>query len=249
MAQSFVDTISSQTLNIDISKAIGGARDMAGLATDLFMIVIRMRESEDLGDPASLRKLVVYYLDLFKRNCKTAGIADEAVNEALYAIVALIDETVLSVPGACRDYWFGRPLQLDLFGDNIAGEEFYNRLQKLQANAEKKKDTLEVYYLCLSLGFEGKYKVLNPEERSSLLEESGRKLRRAKIRISSALSPHGNRTDPGTSFRKPGSGQFPLWMGGAIAGGACMVVYLILFVLTSINLGSVLKIVDRLNLR
>ena len=75
MAQSFVDTISSQTLNIDISKAIGGARDMAGLATDLFMIVIRMREAEDLGDPASLRKLVVYYLDLFKRNCKTAGIA------------------------------------------------------------------------------------------------------------------------------------------------------------------------------
>ena len=90
------------------------------------------------------------------------------------------------------------------FGDNIAGEEFYNRLQKLQANAEKKKDTLEVYYLCLSLGFEGKYKVLNPEERSGLLEESGRKLRRAKIRISSALSPHGNRTDSGTSFRKPG---------------------------------------------
>ena len=249
MAQSFVNTISGQTLNVDISKAIGGARDMAGLATDLFLIAIRMREAEDLGDPASLRKLVMYYLDLFKRNCKTAGIADDAVNEALYAIVALIDETVLSVPGACRDYWFGRPLQLDLFGDNIAGEEFYNRLQKLQAVAEKKKDSLEVYYLCLSLGFEGKYKIMNPEERNNLLEESGRKLRRAKIRISSGLSPHGNRTDSGAPQKKSGSGQFPLWMGGAIAGGACLVVYLILLILTSINLGSVLKIVERLNLR
>jgi type VI secretion system protein ImpK len=249
MAQSFVDTISGHTLNIDISKAISGARDMPSLATDLFLIVIRMREAEDLGDPSSLRKLVMYYLDLFKRNCTTAGIADDDVGDALYAIVALIDEAVLSVGGACRDYWFGRPLQLDLFGDNIAGEEFYKRLLRLQAQAEKKKDVLEVYYLCLSLGFEGKYKILDPQERTVLLDESGRKLRRAKIRISTALSPHGNRTDPGTPHKKAGSGLFPLWKAGAIAGGACFVVYLILLILTSINLGSVMTIVEKLNLR
>jgi type VI secretion system protein ImpK len=249
MGQSFVDTISGQTLNIDISKAVGGARDMPGLATDLFLIVIRMRESEELGDPSALRKLVMYYLDLFKRNCTTAGMTSEAVGEALYAIVALIDETVLSVGGACRDYWFGRPLQLDLFGDNIAGEEFYNRLQKLMAQAEKKKDVLEIYYLCLSLGFEGKYKILDPQERSALIEEAGRKLRRAKIRISSALSPHGSRTDTGSIPQKSGGKRFPLRMAGAIAGGVCLVVYLILLILTSINLGSVMKIVERLNLR
>jgi type VI secretion system protein ImpK len=249
MAKSFVDTIAGQTLNLDISKAVGGARDMPGLATDLFLIVIRMREAEELGDPASLRKLIVYYLDLFKKNCKTAGIADEAVNESLYAIVALIDEAVLSVPGPCRDYWFGRPLQLDLFGDNIAGEEFYKRLQKLQEAAEKKKDVLEVYYLCLSLGFEGKYKIMNPEERTGLIEETGRKLRRAKIRISSGLSPHGNRNDQGVVQKKMGAGWFPLWKGAAIAGGICFVVYLVLFVLTWVNLGGVMKVVEQLNLR
>jgi type VI secretion system protein ImpK len=249
MAPSFVDTIVGQTLNLDISKAIGGARDMPGLATDLFLIVIRMREAEDLGDPSSLRKLIVYYIDLFKRNCATAGIADEAVNEALYAIVALIDESVLSVPGACRDYWFGRPLQLDYFGDNIAGEEFYKRLQKLRDTAEKKKDALEIYYLCLSLGFEGKYKVLNPDERTGLIDETGRKLRRAKIRISSGLSPHGNRNDQSIVQKKAGSGLFPLWKGAAIAGGVCLVVYILLFILTWVNLNGVMKIVEQLNLR
>jgi type VI secretion system protein ImpK len=249
MAQSFVDTISGHTLNIDISKAVGGARDMSGLATDLFLIVIRMRESEDLGDPSALRKLIMYYIDLFRRNCTTAGIAQEASADALYAIVALIDETVLSAGGACRDYWFGRPLQLDYFGDNIAGEEFYKRLQKLMAQAEKQKDALEVYYLCLSLGFEGRYKILDPQERSAIVDETGRKIRRAKIRISSALSPHGNRHDGGTAPKKAGAGHFPLWMAGAVAGGFCFVVYCILFILTSINLGSVMKIVERLNLR
>jgi type VI secretion system protein ImpK len=249
MAQSFCDTISGHTLNIDISKAVGGARDMPGLATDLFLIVIRMRESEDLGDPSALRKLIMYYIDLFRRNCKAAGIAEEAAADALYAIVALIDETVLSAGGACRDFWFGRPLQLDYFGDNIAGEEFFKRMQKMLAQAEKHKDALEVYYLCLSLGFEGKYKILDPQERGSLIDETGRKLRRAKIRISSALSPHGNRTDAVIAPKKTGTGRFPLWMAGAAAGGVCVVVYLILLILISINLGSVLKIVERLNLR
>jgi type VI secretion system protein ImpK len=249
MPSSFVDTIAGQTLNIDIGKALGGARDMPGLATDLFLIVIRMREAEDLGDPASLRKLILYYLDLFKRNCKTASIADEAVNEALYAIVALIDESVLSVPGACRDYWFGRPLQLDLFGDNIAGEEFYKRLNRLMEAPEKKKDVLEVYYLCLSLGFEGKYKLLPPEERTTLLDETGRKLRRAKIRISSGLSPHGTRGDGGGTMKKASEGWFPLWKGVAIAGGVCLAVYLVLFVLTWVNLSGVMRVVEKLNLR
>jgi type VI secretion system protein ImpK len=249
MAQPFVDTISGHTLNIDISKAIGGMRDMPGLATDLFLIVIRMRESEDLGDPAALRKLIMYYIDLFKRNCKTAGIADDAAADALYAIVALIDETVLSVEGACRDYWFSRPLQLDYFGDNIAGEEFYRRFQKLLAQAEKNKDTLELYYLCLSLGFEGKYKILDPQERSALIDESGRKLRRTKIRISTSLSPHGSRTDAGAVQKRTGADRFPLWMAGAAAGGVCFVVYIVMLILTSINLGSVLKIVERLNFR
>lgn len=246
MAQSFVDTIAGQTLNLDISKAVGGSHDMPGLATDLFLIVLRMRESENLGDPAALRKLIMYYLDLFKKNCASARIDAGAVQDALYAIVALVDEAVLSIAGDCRDFWIGRPLQLDLFGDNIAGEEFFNRLQKFLAQPEKKKDVLEVYYLCLSLGFEGKYKFLNPEERVALLDDAGRKLRRAKIRISSNLSPHGTPRDPVPSGSMKRGGGFPIWAGVLIAAGICVATYLGLLLLSSTDLGAFLGIAGQL---
>jgi type VI secretion system protein ImpK len=249
MAKSFVDTIAGQTLNIDLTRAVGGARDMTGLATDLFLIVIRMREAEDLGDPAALRKLIMYYLDLFKKNCTTAGIGLDGVNEAMYAVVALIDETVLSVPGACRDYWFGRPLQLDLFGDNIAGEEFFVKLQKILAQAEKKKDVLEIYYICLSLGFEGKYRIMNPEERATILEETGRKLRRTKIRMSSSLSPHGNRTDYVPPQKKVSAIRFPLWAGALVIAGLCGIVYLAFLQLSSMELQKALRIVEQMMVR
>ena len=171
MAQSFAETMAGQTMNLDLSKNLGGARELSGLCTDLFLIIIRMREAEDLGDPAALRKLINYYLDLFQKNCLAMKLPQASIDESKYALIALMDETVLSVPGACRDYWISRPMQLDYFGDNVAGQEFYNKLQTLLVQPENKKDVLEVYYLCLALGFEGKYKISNAEERLAILED------------------------------------------------------------------------------
>ncbi|NLD98975.1 MAG: DotU family type IV/VI secretion system protein [Fibrobacter sp.] len=248
MGASFVDTIASQTMNLDVTKTIGGAKDLQGLCTDLFLIVIRMREAEDLGDPAALRKLIGYFLNLFEKNCKAIGISNDSIQEAKYALVALMDETVLSVPGVCRDYWFSRPLQLDLFGDNIAGEEFYNKLQKLSLEPEKKKDVLEIYYLCLSLGFEGKYRIYNAEERLGIIDDLGRKIRRTRIRSSNSLSPHGGRND--IQIEKKGGGfQFPIWLAAVlllIVGGG---VYAGLIIVNSTEFSQVMEIVNRISLK
>ena len=219
MATSFVNTITNQTMNLDLSKTMGGSRDVSTLCTDLFLIIIRMREAEDLGDPSALRKLITYYITLFEKNCKAIGMAEDSIAEAKYAMVALMDETVLSVPGACRDYWISRPMQLDYFGDNLAGQEFYEKLQKMLLQPEKKKDVLDVYFLCLSLGFEGKYRVFNPEERAIIMDDLGRKIRRTRIRVSAELSPHGKRAESSAGLKSK-TFFFPLWLSGAIAAAA-----------------------------
>ncbi|MBN1309509.1 MAG: type IVB secretion system protein IcmH/DotU [Chitinispirillaceae bacterium] len=245
---SFVDTITSQTMNLDLTKTLGGAKDLQGLCTDLFLIVIRMREAEDLGDPASLRKLIGYYLDLFEKNCKAISIPAESMLEAKYALVALIDETVLSVPGICRDYWFTRPLQLDLFGDNIAGEEFYNKLHKMLLETEKKKDVLEIYYICLSLGFEGRYKLFNAEERVTIMDELGRKIRRTRIRASSGLSPHGGRTD--SIIRRKSSGfLFPIWLSAVLIAGGIAALYSFLFFMCSAQSAGIMDFLGTLTFK
>jgi type VI secretion system protein ImpK len=232
VAASFVDTIAGQTMNLDLTKTLGGAKDIQSLCTDLFLIVIRMREAEDLGDPASLRKLIGYYLDLFGKNCTTIGIPADAIAEAKYALVALIDETVLSVPGICRDYWFTRPLQLDLFGDNIAGEEFFNKLQRMLLDAEKNKDVLEIYYLCLSLGFEGKYKIFNAEERVTIMDDLGRKIRRTRIRASSGISPHGSRVDTVKKRKSSTTFLFPIWLAAIFCIGVAVALYATLYLMS-----------------
>jgi type VI secretion system protein ImpK len=206
-----------------------------------------MREAEDLGDPASLRKLIRYYLELFEKNCKALKIPDDSITETKYAIVALIDETVLSTESACKEYWFSRPLQLDLFGDNIAGEEFYYKLQKLLLSIESKKDVLEIYYICLSLGFEGKYKLYNAEERITIIEDVGRKIRRTRIRSSLGLSPHGNRSD------SPRSGGraffFPIWLSGSLVAIALTGYYLFLHFKNTSQVSAVIAILDKMTFK
>ena len=217
MSSSFVESVSSQTVNLDLTRALAPGRELSDLCTDLFLIVIRMREAEDLGDPASLRKLISFYLGLFEKNCTAINVKPATTAEAKYALVALLDETVLSIPGACRDYWISRPLQLDLFGDNMAGAEFFRRLDHDCSAAETKRELLEVYYLCLSLGFEGRYKLADQSERSALIQTLGQTLRRVKPRTSAALSPHGVR-DRGRmgATRKRTLRQTPLWFVGSM---------------------------------
>jgi len=245
MSQSFVDTMVGQTMNLDVSKTLAGARDLTGLCTDLFLIIIRMREAEDLGDPAALRKLINYYLDLFQKNCLAMKISQQSIDEARYALIALMDETVLSVPGACKDYWISRPMQLDYFGDNLAGEEFFNKLQNLLLQTESKKDVLEAYYLCLSLGFEGKYKLFNAEGRWAIMDDLGKKLRRTRIRASSELSPHGKRVDS-EILRKKGVPLIPFWLTGALCGCGVAALWITFFTASGSRMSALVESIHSL---
>lgn len=243
MGASFAETFAGQTMNLDLTKTFVGSKEFSALCTDLFLIVIRMREAEDLGEPAPLQKLINYYLNLFKKNCATLGVDAETIDEAMYALIALIDETVLSVPGPCRDYWFNKPLQLEYFGDNLAGEGFYNKLQKMLLAPEKKKDVLEIYYICLSLGFEGKYKMGNTEDRVAIMEDLGRKIRRTRMRVSAELSPHGRSTDAVAPKKKGNAAPYPLWLAAAVFTGAAAAAWVLLLVRNNAQFNGVFELI------
>jgi len=235
-------------MNLDVTKSIGGPKSITGLCTDLFLIAIRVREAEDLGAPEALRKLITYYIDRFGKNCKALSIPQESVDECTYAVVALIDETVLSVPGECRDYWLARPLQLDYFGTNLAGQEFFQKLERIIVSIEKKKDVLDVYYLCLSLGFEGKYKMGNAQERTAIVEDLGNKLSRSRGGAQGPLSPHSYFAEA-TGGRVRGAVPVPLWAVAAGCAGAVAAWYAVLQFLNSSQASAVLDIVRQVSAR
>jgi type VI secretion system protein ImpK len=90
---------------------------------------------------------------------KSVGYSSEINQLAFFAVVALLDESVLKLQSPAFADWAQRPLQEEMFGHNRAGEVFFEHLRGLLARQDSQEtaDCLEVYCLCMLLGFKGQY--------------------------------------------------------------------------------------------
>lgn len=122
-----------------------------------------------------------------KHRAREAGYDSESVDLILYAVIALADEVVMSGSGPLREAWSIKPLQLVYFGDALAGENFYANLAR--AREARNLDVVRVYYLCLLLGFRGRYAASEREaERTVLLEHTRAELK-AALPLPDLLAP------------------------------------------------------------
>jgi len=82
------------------------------------------------------------------------GIATEEYDEARFAVCAWVDEALLSSTWTGRSEWQKDSLQRRYFQTTDAGQEFFERLNSL---GQQQRDAREIYYLCLAMGFKGRY--------------------------------------------------------------------------------------------
>lgn len=88
---------------------------------------------------------------------------------AKYALVSWIDEVLVDAPWDGSDWWNNNVLEVELFNTRLANEQFYVR--SLQASALPTRDALEVFYVCVVLGFRGLYR--DPDAAVLLAEPRG----------------------------------------------------------------------------
>lgn len=134
----------------DASYAMSEAIYAAGASVLESVLDIDNNAQADAG----LRESVVRRLRDFVTQCRRAGIPDDETAEARYALVAFVDDRVLRSNWAGKTAWSGNPLQVQFFREYAAGENFSMRMAGLAARDEPSL-ALEIYCLCLALGFEG----------------------------------------------------------------------------------------------
>lgn len=209
-------------------------RSLLDLAGRLLALTLSLRRGGDYGEEPALRQRIAAYLGEIEREGAAAGIARDDLDALRYPLVAFIDETILASEWAHREKWRDRPLQLDLYGTRTAGTGFFERLAALRQAGEAKRDLLEVYHLCLLLGFEGQYRVTGRERLRLVLEELqgqlGYSARRAK---EPRLSPHGRRREEGPVAAGDG---FPTRRVALFAAAVLVVLFLVFFI--AINHGA-----------
>jgi type VI secretion system protein ImpK len=202
------------------------------LTRDCFGAIIQLRRLGATGspDPQMLHTRLCWFVDRMIQWGREGQVPQEDLGDLVYAIVALADEVALAIPSV-QQFWMYNLLQLRYFNENLAGENFFRRLETLRADP-RRYAILRVYYVCLLFGFQGRYRVRGGDVELAQLTETLRlDLARHKFIEEETLSPHGGRPqEAGVGVRN----SLPvLWM----ALGAVGVAIAINFAL-HVSLGS-----------
>jgi len=172
---------------------------------DVLILASQLAASQDLPPPGDLRQRVIDMLDRMVGAARGAGIADAVIAEARYALVAFIDEQILKSSWSGRGEWMNQPLQLGLYRENNAGENFFARMRAL-LNQGGRQVALQVYYLCLALGFRGAYGMTNNAPALASFTDAAQREVVQRLPAASKISPHAlprDRADAVLTSRAP----------------------------------------------
>lgn len=205
--------VSAPGPDVDLPTAFEAERTLAGAFTPVFSLILQIRSSEDLGDPTALRQRIESLLRESARVARQAGARDEDIAQAEFCLVAFLDEAILASQWPGQGAWSAEPLQLTHYDRFDAGEQFFDRLKALLDEGGTRKELLEVYYLCLALGFKGRYAIHGREVLRRLVDD-------LYTRISAGnepgkLAPRGTSREVPAEAEKGGIPTWALWVGAA----------------------------------
>jgi len=152
-------------------------------------------------------------LSSIEEKARNLKILDSDIEDAEYALVAIIDETMK---------WASR-LEQEFFRKNTAGEEFFRKLDQIK-ESKSQTNVLKIYHTCLILGFEGKY-FREPERIEEYIEELSQLLGLKSIKN---LSPHGEPSEKAVQSRRSG---IPAWVPWVFSLAGVAIVCIIFIVL------------------
>ena len=188
------------------------ARTLLDLMYDGFYMLFLLKNKHAPVDADTFRERIKEFLREFERGADRLRAPAEDIYLTKYAFCALIDEAVLMSPFKIRDAWERQPLQLQFFGEQLAGENFFKRLEELRRQGAARVQPLEVFHMCLLLGFQGKYLLEGTEKLNYLTARLGDEIAHLKGQRAS-FAPHWAPPDQVAHTLK---NEVPLWVIGSV---------------------------------
>ena len=210
---------------------VAAKNDLITFAGPIFDLVLRVKAGIVTPSP-ELRPKVEGMFEDFERRAERYRFNHKIVSVSKFGLAAFVDEAVLTARFPLKHEWEKNPLQLKYFGEQLAGNKFFDKLESMLAQIEVTQDAVEIYYYCMLLGFKGKYAVYEQEK----LLETMQKTANALVKVGKIkpvdLSPNWVANDQPKPPEKRG---MPVWakIGAFAALGLSFIVYLVLFLLSS----------------
>src|SRR5947207_11488312 len=199
----FAPSIERHAAAADLA-ALGGLNPLIESANPILAAVPQIRHALRHPDPAGLRARLRGQLDGFERSAQAAGIAEDRRFVARYALCAVLDDAAGATPWGRE--WLRNGLLTELHADS-SGDKFFALLDPMIAQPRQYRELLELFYVCLALGYEGRYRG----------GEGGRlALAQVRARLYELISGEGSRQEIELSGRWRGTGARARGIPGAL---------------------------------
>lgn len=201
-----------------------GLNPLVSAANPLLDLVVPLRSMIRAPDIEALREKLVLAIQLFEAQALSLRVETQTVAAARYALCTLIDETISSTPWGAG-VWNSRSLLVSFHNEAWGGEKFFLILQRLSQDPKAHLHVLEMFYLCLALGLEGRYRVLErgSDQLSLLRERLLQLIRQERGAIEQDLSL---RWRGASAAQRSMLDLVPLWVTAAAAAALLLVLQL-----------------------
>ncbi|HEY0818721.1 MAG TPA: DotU family type VI secretion system protein [Rhizobacter sp.] len=211
----------------DLGVPESGLNPLVALANPLLALVPQVRATTRLADAAALRESMAQGVREFEAGARAKGIAPERVLAARYILCTLLDETAASMPWGAAGQW-GRHSLLAMFHNETGGgEKVFQLMAKLAENPSANRDLLELIYAALSLGFEGRYRVVDggKAQLEAVRERLAQILQKERGPFAPALAQNWEGVKPS---KRSMLTWLPLWVTAAVVALLLVAIYSLL---------------------
>jgi type VI secretion system protein ImpK len=203
----------------DADKFISsGFNRLENAAFKLLSLIPTIKKSHSNPSAGLLRQQIVEEIETYETTARSSGIDSRTVMIGRYILCTVLDEVVLNTPWGGQSDWRTRSLLSHFHKETWGGENFFVMLENLEKDPSANIDLLELMYVCLTLGFEGRYAV-EPDRIGKLTEIRSRLYRLIRSQRGESarqLSPHWH----GVTVANRKLRRFmPLWVFASVLAG------------------------------
>lgn len=203
---------------------------------EILTAIERLRSNRQaVPDAEAFRAQIREAIRAADKEGRQRGYTPEDIRLATFAVVGFLDESILNSGNPAFSDWARKPLQEEMFGHQTAGEVFFQYVDRMLAQSDSAAlaDVLEVYQLCLLLGYGGRYSLSGKSDLRTVREQIAEKIHRIR----------GNSGDLSPSWAPPSGGpvrsQSDPWVTRlTYAAVSCVALLILLFVVYKVVLGS-----------
>lgn len=198
-------------------KAHHGLNPIVNAASTLIAVFAKTRNAVSHPDVGGLHQRLINEIKTLEADLRDLGLKQEVQLSVRYLMCSVLDEAVLNTPWGTESAWGQRTLLSVFHGETSGGEKSFLILDRLRQSPSDNLDVIELFYICLSLGFEGRYRFMNRgrEALDQVREELFSIIRRQRGDYERTLSPNwsglGHTRNPLTEY-------IPLWVVVALMG-------------------------------